>query len=341
LGRAGAAATATATAKAKRKAKRKAKPNAIEWLLASPEPAIRGMARRDLLGEPADDDLGRTADGPMVRKLLTGQRPDGGFGNHPYRKWTGAHWRIVSLVELEVSTGEPRVMAAAEHVLRWFSTPAAVAPPPRIKGLYRAHGSMEGNCLAVCSRLGLAADPRVRRLAQALVEWQWPDGGWNCDWNASGRRSSFHETLCPIWGLHEYATATGDSNVAAAARRGAELLLEHRLFRKEGTGKPIHGSWIKLHYPAYWHYDILHALHVLRQMGLAGDPRASDALDIVAQRRGADGRWTPNAYWWSPPDSSRTPEVVDWGRGVPSPMLTLNALRVLKAAGRPIHEGAS
>jgi len=129
--------------------------------------------------------------------------------------------------------------------------------------------------------------------------------------------------------------------VAAAARRGAELLLEHRLFRKHGTGKPIHGSWIKLHYPAYWHYDILHALHVLRRMGLAADPRASDALDIVAERRGPDGKWTAERYWWSPPGSSRTPEVVDWGREVPSPMLTLNALRVLKAAGRPIEDDAA
>jgi len=41
----------------------------VEWLLASDEPAIRGMARRDLLGEPADDDLSRTTEGPMVRAL--------------------------------------------------------------------------------------------------------------------------------------------------------------------------------------------------------------------------------------------------------------------------------
>lgn len=333
-----AGAKSTATSRAKATAKSGATPSAIEWLLASREPSIRGMARRDLLGETAIDDLSRVTEGPMVRRLLAGQRPDGGFGNHPYRKWTGAHWRLVSLVELEVPPGEPRAMAAAERVLSWLSGPGA--PLRYVKGLPLSHGSIEGNGVGTCSRLGLASDPRVRMLAESLVEWQWPDGGWNCDEDASGRRSSFHETLCTIWGLHQYATATGDVKVAAAARRGAELLLEHRLFRKHGAGKPIHGSWIKLHYPAYWHYDILHALHVLRQMGLVADPRASDGLDIVAERQGADGRWTADAYWWSPPNSSRTPEVVDWGRGVPSPMLTLNALRVLKAAGRPIGETA-
>lgn len=336
-----AGAKATATSRVKSTAKSGATPSAIEWLLASREPAIRGMARRDLLGEPADDDLSRTTAGPMVRKLLAGQQRDGGFGGHPYQKWTGAHWRIVSLVELEVPRGEPRAVAAADRVLHWLTSAANLAPIRRVKGLPLSDASIQGNAVAACTRLGLAEDPRVGILAERIVEWQWPDGGWNCDGRASGRRSSFHETLCTIWGLHEYATATGDSSAAAAARRGVELLLEHRLFRKHGTGEPIHGSWIKLHYPAYWHYDILHALHVLRQMGLVADPRASDALDIVAKRRRPDGRWTADAYWWSPPGSGKsTPEVLDWGRGKPSPMLTLNALRVLKAAGRPMDETA-
>src|SRR5215217_2088226 len=71
---------------------------AVDWLLASREPAIRYLTRRDVLGErdPPDDDA--ILDGPIVRALLSGQEADGAFGGHPYRKWTGAHWRLVSLV---------------------------------------------------------------------------------------------------------------------------------------------------------------------------------------------------------------------------------------------------
>ncbi|MGH2482897.1 MAG: hypothetical protein ACRDE9_00395 [Candidatus Limnocylindria bacterium] len=295
------------------------------------------MARRDLLGQPGDDDMARVLEGPIVQALLSGQEPDGGFGGHPYRKWTGAHWRLVSLVELEAPSSEPRVMAVAEHVLRWFSTPAALAPPPRLGGLYRAHGSIEGNGLAVSSRLGLASDPRVQRLAESLVEWQWPDGGWNCAERASGRRSSFHESLPAMWGLHEYARATGNADAADAAGRTAELFLEHRLFRKHGTGGPINAQWVQPRYPPFWHYDILQALHILRRMGLATDPRAADAIDIVVERRRSDGRWAASGYWWMPPGSGKpNTEVADWGRGEPNPMLTLNALRALKAAGRPV-----
>jgi hypothetical protein len=46
------------------------------------------------------------------------------------------------------------------------------------------------------------------------------------------------------------------------------------------------------------------------------------------------GRWQADGSWWRRRGSSGSnTEVVDWGRG-PSEMITLNALRVLTAAGR-------
>ena len=303
---------------------------AVEWLLASDEPAVRLMTRRDLLGESvADVDVMK---GPKVKKLLSGQKKDGSFGVHPYTKWTGAHWRLVSLVELQVPPKEPRVMAALDTVFEWILHPNRMTRINVVDGLPRRCASMEGNVLAVAALAGAADDPRAKQLAKLLIEWQWPDGGWNCDVHASGRRSSFDESHATAWGLHEYASATGDADAAIAARRTAELFLDHRLFRVGGTGDPVKKSWVTLHYPPYWHYDFLQALHILTRMGLATDERATDALDLLERRRLPDGRWRPGAYWWNPPGSNRAQEVVNWGRGEPNEMLTLNALRVLTAA---------
>jgi hypothetical protein len=308
---------------------------ALDWLLASKEPAIRGMARRDLLGEADPPDLRRVLDGPIVRALLAGQESDGSFGVHPYRKWTGAHWRLVTLAELEAPGDDSRVGAALETVLDWIADPRDQGTSRRrADGVILSDASMEGNALAVACRLGTADDPRAIRLAERLIEWQWPDGGWNCDPRATGRRSSFHESHATMWGLFEYARATGDSASGDAAERTAELFLSHRIFRTHGTGEPIHRSWLTLHYPPYWHYDVLQALHLLTRTGHARDERAADALDVLEERRLPDGRWRAGAYWWQPPGSPRAPEVVDWGRGQPNEMLTLNALRVLRAAGR-------
>jgi hypothetical protein len=307
---------------------------AVTWLLSSDEPAIRLLTWRNVAGDPEGEntDTNQVLAGAKVRALLSGQLGDGGFGVHPYRKWTGAHWRLVSLVELAVPAREPRAVAAAGHVLAWLTSPGRRVP--QRGGLALSHASVEGNALAACCRLGLAADPQVQSLAEALIAWQWPDGGWNCDPSATGRRSSFHESLAPAWGLHEYWRATGDTDARDAAGRAAELFLEHRLFRSLAGGQVINRAWLAPHYPPYWHYDILQALLVLSRMGMAGDPRASDALEELERQRRRDGRWQAGGYWWRPPPSTISPEAVDWGRSGPNEMVTLNALRVLRAAGR-------
>src|SRR5262245_54560091 len=308
--------------------------SAADWLLESDEPGIVAQARRDLLDEQDPAEAGRVLDGPKVRALLAGQQADGGFGVGVYSKWAGAHWRLVSLVELGVPAGEPRCLAAAETVLAWLTGKAHRDRIQVIDGLTRRCGSQEGNALAVCSRLGLADDPRVRLLAESLVEWQWPDGGWNCDKNATGYRSSFNESLPPMWGLHEYWAASGETAARDAAARTAELLLEHRLFRTLASGEPIRESFVTMHSPPTWHYDFFQALVVLARLGLADDVRATEALDLLEERRLPDGRWRAGGRWWKAPGSKGSNvEVVDWGSG-PNELLTLHALRVPRAAGR-------
>ncbi len=248
----------------------------------------------------------------MIAGLLGGQRRDGGFGVHPYSKWTGSHWRLVSLVELGVSASDRAARAAAEDVLRWIASPSK---PLVIDGRERRHASMEGNALAVCCRLGLARKQRVRHLVDVLLRAQWPDGGWNCDQKPEAHRSSFHESLAPIWGLVEYHRATGEREPLAAATRAGELLLEHRLYRSTSTLKPIHPEWVHIHWPHYWHYDFFHGLRAMKLLGRLHDPRTADALSLLESRRRGDRIWraTGRRYWSWPGGPARQVEVVNWG----------------------------
>jgi hypothetical protein len=333
---------------------------ALDFLLESAEPAIRRLTRRDLVGDQDDEDAAAILAGPKVSALLAGQRPgefrpgsgwrswpgaEFGFaGLSAARNWAGAHWRLVSLVELGIPEHEERARMAIEQVLGWLARPERIGEVVHVNGLARQCASYEGNALAVCCRLGLADDQRVALLADSLIGWQWPDGGWNCDKKASGRRSSFHESLAPAWGLHEYARVTGDSRAQAAADRAAELFLSHQLFRSLRTGEPIDRQWLQLHYPPYWHYDILQGLHILVRLGHASDTRLADAVAVLDGLRSADGTWSAGECWWKPPGVGRdgnrglkawNVEVVDWGQSGPNEMITLNALRVLRAVGRP------
>jgi len=315
----------------------------VRWLLSSPEPAVRCLVYRDLLGEtPPPLEQAAWFDGPWVKALLQDQQPGGGFGVHPYKKWSGAHWRLVSLVELGIPSGEPRACAAFETVLAWLSGETHRRSIQVINGRTRRCASQEGNALAVGCRLGLAGEPAVRLLARSLVDWQWPDGGWNCDKRPQANHSSFYESLSPLWGLVEFEKAAGEEalpGLANAVQRGAEFFLCHHLFRSDSTGQEIDPQWLKLHYPLYWHYDILQALLILSRRSPLDEPRLQEAINLVEAKRARDGCWHPEGYYWKlPTPSGRAAgsqmEVVDWGRIGPNMMLTLNALRVLKAAGR-------
>jgi len=221
---------------------------------------------------------------------------------------------------------------AVERELAWIANPRELESIPLINGLYRAHATIHGNALYSASRFGFADDDRARRLATKLLEWQWPDGGWNCDRASAGHRSSFHESAATAIGLAAYHHATADTDTLAAARCTAELLLEHRLFRSLKTGEPIHSSFVSLHWPAYWHYDVLAGLRVLQAVDptLLHDPRAADAIDLLRSKQHADGRFQADRAWWQAPTrATSAADVVDWGKGRPSEVLTLHARSVL------------
>jgi hypothetical protein len=314
---------------------------ALDFLLGSREPTIRHAALTDLLGRHAGDPDVRAArsallDGPIVRALIGGQRGDGDFGVHPYQKWAGAHWRLVSLAELAVPpAGLPGVDAAYDRILDWLLAPSHVGRVPVIAGRARRCASQEGNALVVGTWLGRADDRRVGELAANLVRWQWPDGGWNCDARPAVTHASFNESHPPLLGLARYAAATGNADARAAADAAAEFVLRHRVVFSERTGELAHRTLGTLHYPTYWHYDLLAGLRALAASGHVRDPRTVDALDLLESRRLAGGAWQAGSRWWRRPGSGGSNvEVADWGGRGPNEALTLAALRVLKAAGR-------
>lgn len=332
---------------------------AIRWLLNSTEPAVRYFTLTELLeatshSHEAAAALNQILDGPRVQALIAGQHigtrksPDslglhpGGFGVHPYKKWDGAHWRLVSLVELGLPAHEPRAVKAADQVLTWLTSDFHRSKIKAIDGRVRRCASQEGNALAVCSRLGLIDDSRVQYLAESLIKWQWPDGGWNCDKHPEASHSSFYESLSPLWGLIEWHRATRDAAALQAAARTVELFLNHRLFRSTTTGEVINPDWLKLHYPLYWHYDILQALVMLARFdelseahNILRDARVHEALDMLESKRLPTGCWKAEGFYWALVGKrTSNVDVVDWGRRGPNEVITLNALRVLKAAGR-------
>ena len=251
------------------------------------------------------------------------------YGVHAYAKWSGAFWRLLSLVDLGVEPGHRGAVAAAEETLDWVASPRRLAEihKRRIDGRVRRCASQEGRALQACLDVGLGGDPRLDTLADSLVDTQWPDGGWNCDRRPPVTHSSFNESWGPILGLAKYGAAE-------AAARGAEFLLRHRVVFSHRTGEPADPVMMKVHFPAYWHYDLLAGLRTLAASVGLSDARCGDALDLLESQRRANGTWQAQGRWWKRPGSKGSNvEVIDWA-GTANEILTEQAAGVLRAAGR-------
>ena len=107
--------------------------------------------------------------------------------------------------------------------------------------------------------------------------------------------------------------------------------------RYAGTIALIRAEFTKLHYPLYWHYDILGGLKAMMELGLLGDPRCTDALDLLESMRLANG-WPAQArFYRTSTDIALHHDCADWGGTSTrraNQWVTADALTVLRAAGR-------
>lgn len=281
---------------------------------------------------------------PRVQTLLSERNEAGYIPHHPYTKWVGAHWVLAHLADIGHPPGDETLLPLRESVYQWLFGESHQKSIRTINGRVRRCASQEGNALYYLLALGLA-DERTDELAARLVQWQWPDGGWNCDKHPKASHSSFMESLIPLRGLALHARLTGSQRTRAAAERAADIFLKRKLFQRQMDGTVIKEGFIRLHYPCYWHYDILFGLKVMAEAGFIHDERCREALDLLAAKRLSDGGFPAEQAYYrvtETPVSGRS--LVSWGGTSKRRMnefVTADALYALKAAGRLDEQGAN
>jgi hypothetical protein len=330
----------------------------IRALLASENPSIRWKVRVGALGEDPDSrGIRQLQDeirgSPTVRALLSRRDRAGEIHarRDPYDKWQGAHWVFAALADIGYPPGDERLAPLRDQVFAlWLrdsyfkefeATTRAQAyrghGVPLMRARHRRCASQQGNALLCATRLGLD-DPDSERLVERLLHWQWPDGGWNCDKNPGADTSSFMETLLPMRGLALYGRRTKSRRAVQAAAKASEVFLSRQLFRRRRDQRVISEGFTKLHYPLYWHYDVLGGLRAMADLGRLGDPRCAAALDLLEAKELPGGGWAAEARFFkltAKPQLSS--DYVDWGsasRTKANAWVTADALAVLHAAGR-------
>ena len=313
----------------------------IEWLLDA-DPTIRWQVLRDLVDATSEEvsaERSRVTNEGWGAELLALQGRDGRWDGGTYRPgwvdeskpffdaWTATHFALQLLRDFGLDPKSDEAIGAVSLVrenVRWEANGALYFEgelEPCINGLALANGAYFGEV--------------VDRIVERLLEDELGDGGWNCWAEYGATVSSFHTTICVIEGLLEWERAGGASEgVAAARRRGEEFLLERELFLRRSTGQVVDPRFTMFSYPVWWYYDVLRALDYFRGSGLAADSRCAAAIDLVAGKADADGRWPLENTHQGP-----THFDMEGPAGFPSRWNTLRAMRVLRWAGSDIGPG--
>lgn len=305
------------------------------WLLDS-DPALRWQVERDLLHLPESTWTATRARVPVEgfgARLLAAQDPDGQWAGGAFfpagfdfgematvgQPWTATTWSLNALREWGV------------HPDALGDTTERLANNSRWEYDDLPYWGGEVDCCinswTLSNGLWLGAD--VDHLVDWFLSHRLDDGGWNCDWIDGAEVSSFHSTLNSLKGLLDYSRTTGDdARVAEARHRGEEYLLRRDLFRRRSTSELVGDFALHLGYPWRWRYSILNAADYFRaasiHLGTTPDPRLSNAIELIRERRSPDGTWIqggrPHGAQWFETDAPS---------GEPSRWLTFLALRTL------------
>jgi hypothetical protein len=266
-----------------------------DWLLDS-DPSIRWQVMRDLTHEPADviaAERARVATEGWGAQLLALQTPDGLWAGNAFSQDRTDTFHVLELLRrlgLDPE-GEPaqRAIGLVRQHVTWGDG-AWWNPPWKDQGFFEGEVEpcINGNVTSTGSYFGVDMTSLVDR----LLGEQLSDGGWNCEVENGATVSSLATTINVLEGLLAHERAIGGSDrVAEARRRGEAYMLERRLFRRKSTGEVIKPAWLRFSFPTWWHYDVLRGLDYLRDAGLQGDERVTEAIEVVEANRGPDGRW--------------------------------------------------
>jgi hypothetical protein len=263
------------------------------------------------------------------KKFLSCRKKDGYWGRGFYQpKWTSSHYTLLDLKNLAISSQNKATKETLQLIFQNEKGPdGGILPIGTIK---KSDVCINGMVLNYASYFH-TNEESLKSVVDFLLSQQMNDGGFNCQSNRKGAvHSSLHSTLSVLEGIHEYKKNGYGyrlKELEKAASDSHEFILIHKLFRSDRTGEIINPNFLKFYYPSRWYYDILKAMDYFQNATIKYDERMTEALEIIHNKRNADGLWKLAAH--HPGQTHFDMEKA----GVPSRWNTLRALRVLKYYG--------
>lgn len=291
----------------------------LPWLLEPEQPSVRYWTLTGLLDRPAGDPEVQAARAaiaaqPLVRTLFAEQHPAGHWGDDETKPYTArGAVGVLSLLHMFGVEPDARTAAGCDSFLRFCQNEGGgfSLTLTRRSGVFPC---TTGEHLPFLIYFGLGDDPRVRQaFAFVIDDMAGPDP---LDCGRYQHRPCLWGAIAALNGLAVLPPELRSPRSEQVVRRLAETLL--------GAGYDFEGEhkrWLTFGVPRMW--DLLSALRALAAHGYAHDPRFRALLDLVLSCQDERGRWLCGSVSRAWPLERRNR---------PSKWVTLDALRLLKAA---------
>ncbi len=336
----------------------------LHWLLEPTNPPVRYLTLANLLGKPATAPEVRTARGRLTEYSVThaifnhpGSLPLD--DERPYWRYDGLYWQLIFLGQFLADGRDPRIVEAVRFVLKhrhWVQKRRWQCLTANVLGALMRLGQgdhpvvvEETEALARriveeqgidCSEMGHSLLPRcfmaLPKLLLCFAEVPLEERSKavtkaierttsdlihkNVFVYLPGHRKEWNEVLAGR--PKSVDLPRGETVKAWVARRREAFLTTHR----SGDPRPKRG-WLKFGFPLHYNSDVLEAMVGLARVGARTDPNFDRALQVIREKRTADGRWIMER-------SMNGKMLVDVEEmGMPSKWLTYRALSIFKHFG--------
>ncbi|HUV16822.1 MAG TPA: hypothetical protein VMW28_09695 [Pelolinea sp.] len=326
----------------------------MAWLLEPDEEnaPVRFLTLRDLLERDViEPELKNArafmmAHGP-IPEILSNQHKDGYWDRQDtiyYTKYRGTSWQIILLAQMGADKSNEQISKGCEFLLdHAIGDHGGFSMNGRQSG---AANCLQGNLAAALLDLGYKEDLRVMKAIEWMARSVTGDGFNLTKKENHGMRYlrsgiSGPGFLCSAndhqpcaWGAVKVALAFSkipDNLRTQQINNAISSCIDFLVSVNPATadyphpyGKNPSTSWFKIGFPVFYVTDVLQILEALVALGLIGDPRLQNAVELVLEKRDKNLRWpmeyTYNGKIWVDIEE----------KGEPSKWVTFRALKMLK-----------
>lgn len=319
----------------------------LDWLLEEENPSVRYFTLTGLLGRTADDAEVRRArktimETGAVPQILALQNGDGSWGEPSAfydDKYHGTVWTLIILAELGADPEDERVRKACEFMLSHslhedggFSMKESRITRTALKS--GVIPCLTGNMAWSLLRLGYEDDPGTAAAISWITRHQRADDGADRVPEGEVEKRLFTACLgrhtCHMGAAKAFKALAAvppgkrTPEITAKINELSEYFLIHRIYRKSRNPEEIsRPGWLKLSFPLMYQTDLLELLLIFSDLGIK-DPRLDDALSVLLNKRGPDGKWFMET------SLNGKINIPIEKKGLPSKWITLRAMKVLK-----------